>query len=349
MENLKHAEEKLAEYEKKSAELFSKLKEAYHLGDEQPDDIKLGNIFDSDGDEIALEWTERRDIDYADVLVAFQRQFVRLLSSATSGDKDELNTAERREVLVSEARRVRAAREDDIRKAEEVVSAMDEIIAACDEDKPHTNKMQNYIAFTRFVDEEYMLFQALSAAVEKVVKTSPESLTSTDTFSEAVSDEASVIFNAHDYRIKNISELVRNKQGDTESQEMVLHYIIQDIKCAIDFRREQEADRLGIPYFVRGIIRNACFDEEFGRYKYSDYDALKALLASCSNTHELLNGIYKIAIHRKLTQCEWNLQDLLERMENNCSFDNGIRDYIEDNVTDQFRWLSKMIKDFCEC
>ena len=135
MENLKHAEEKLAEYEKKSEELFSKLKEAYHLGDEQPDDIKLGNIFDNDGDEIVLEWSERRDIEYADDLVTLQRQFVKLLDSATADDKNELNTAKRREVLVSEARRAKAAREDDIRKAEEVVAAMDEIIAACEKHK----------------------------------------------------------------------------------------------------------------------------------------------------------------------------------------------------------------------
>ena len=87
MLELKHAEEKLAEYEKKSAELFSALKEAYHLGDENPEEIKIGNVYDSDGDEVVFEWGERRDIEYVDDMVALQRAFVMLLGSASGAGK----------------------------------------------------------------------------------------------------------------------------------------------------------------------------------------------------------------------------------------------------------------------
>ncbi|MBQ9558090.1 MAG: hypothetical protein IJU94_05725 [Clostridia bacterium] len=130
MLEFKHAEEKLAEYEKKSAELFSALKEAYHLGDENPEEIKIGNVYDSDGDEVVFEWGERRDIEYVDDMVALQRAFVMLLGSASGAGKASGVSKERVEALLAEARRIKRKREEDVSKAQEVIAAMDEIIEA---------------------------------------------------------------------------------------------------------------------------------------------------------------------------------------------------------------------------
>ena len=130
MFELERAEEKLAEYEKRSAELFSALKEAYRLGDENTDEIRIGNVYDSDGDEIVFEWGERRDLEYAGDMVALQRAFVALLASASDGEKAPRVSGERAEALVAEAKRIKRKREEDARKAQEVITSMDEIIEA---------------------------------------------------------------------------------------------------------------------------------------------------------------------------------------------------------------------------
>lgn len=130
MLELERAEEKLAEYEKKSAELYSALKETYRLENDDPDDIRIGEVYDSDGDEIVFEWGERRDIEYADDMVALQRAFVALLGLTSGGEKTSQLFKERAEVLVAEAERIKRKRQEDARKAQEVITAMDEIIMA---------------------------------------------------------------------------------------------------------------------------------------------------------------------------------------------------------------------------
>lgn len=130
MLELDHAQEKLAEYEKKSVELYSVLKEAYRLENDDPDDIRIGEVYDSDGDEIVFEWGERRDIEYADDVTAIQRALVALLTSASDGEKASQLFKERAEVLVAEAERIKRKREEDACKAQEVITAMDEVIMA---------------------------------------------------------------------------------------------------------------------------------------------------------------------------------------------------------------------------
>ena len=130
MLELERAEEILAEYEKKNEELYSSLKETYRLENDDPYDIRIGEVYDSDGDEIVFEWGERRDIEYADDMVALQRTLVALLASASDGEKVPRVSDERAEALVAEARRIKRKREEDVRKAQEVITAMDEIIEA---------------------------------------------------------------------------------------------------------------------------------------------------------------------------------------------------------------------------
>jgi len=130
MLELERAEEILAEYEKKNEELYLALKETYRIENDDPDDIRIGEVYDSDGDEIVFEWGERRDIEYAGDMVALQRTLVALLASASDGEKTSQLFKERAEVLVAEAERIKRKRQEDIRKAQEVIAAMDEIIMA---------------------------------------------------------------------------------------------------------------------------------------------------------------------------------------------------------------------------
>lgn len=117
--------------EKKNA-LLLKIKKNYELEDESYEDSESveNAIF---GGDISLEWSEYRDVDYADDVVGCQEKLVRALELLEAGDKKSVHNANKAlEILVNHARMVKKDKEDDIRKAQEVISLMNEIIAMCD-------------------------------------------------------------------------------------------------------------------------------------------------------------------------------------------------------------------------
>ena len=123
MNHLDAAKQKLDALLKNQEALFDEIKENYDLDAE--DSIKDGDI--------ALEWDEQRDVDYADEAVRCQEMLVHALMLLDAGDKKSAHNANRAfETLVHQARKVKKDKEEDINKAQALVSLMDEIISVCD-------------------------------------------------------------------------------------------------------------------------------------------------------------------------------------------------------------------------
>lgn len=132
MNSLETAKERLDSLIKKQEELFLTIKEDYDLDDEDCADAESVQSTINCGD-ITLEWDENRDIDYADDAVRCQQMLVRALELLEVGDKKSTHNANKAfETLVREARRVRKDKEEDVKKAQDVISLMSEIIDVCD-------------------------------------------------------------------------------------------------------------------------------------------------------------------------------------------------------------------------
>lgn len=128
MNSLETANKKLDILAKKKDDLLLRIKDDYDLEDV----TEVGSAID-DG-EVALEWEECREIDYADSSVRCQQMLVDALELLEAGDKKSVHNANKAlETLVREARKIRKERTEDIQKAQEVISLMDEIINVCDD------------------------------------------------------------------------------------------------------------------------------------------------------------------------------------------------------------------------
>lgn len=117
----------------KKDDLLLRIKDDYDFEDESCEDAAAieSTIY---GGEVSLEWEEYREIDYADSSVRCQQMLVHALELLESGDKKSVhNTNKALEILVREARKVRKEKKEDIQKAQEVVSLMNEIINTCDD------------------------------------------------------------------------------------------------------------------------------------------------------------------------------------------------------------------------
>lgn len=132
MNSLETAKERLDLLIKNQVQLLLTIKEDYDLDDEDCEDAESVQSAINCGD-ITLEWDENRDVDYADDAVRCQQRLVRALELLEVGDKKSTHNADKAlEILVREARRVRKDKEEDVKKAQELVSLMDEIISVCD-------------------------------------------------------------------------------------------------------------------------------------------------------------------------------------------------------------------------
>ena len=132
MNSLETAKERLDLLIKNQVQLLLTIKEDYDLDDEDCEDAESVQSAINCGD-ITLEWDENRDVDYADDAVRCQQRLVRALELLEVGDKKSTHNANKAlETLVREARRVRKDKEEDDKKAQELVSLMDEIISVCD-------------------------------------------------------------------------------------------------------------------------------------------------------------------------------------------------------------------------
>lgn len=132
MNSLDTAKERLDLLLQKQEEILLTIKEDYDLDDEACEDAESVQAAIDCGD-ITLEWDENRDVDYADDAVRCQQMLVRALELLEVGDKKSTHNANKAlEILVREARRVRKDKTEDVKKAQEIISLMNEIIDVCD-------------------------------------------------------------------------------------------------------------------------------------------------------------------------------------------------------------------------
>lgn len=128
MTSLEAAKKQLDLLVAKKNDLLLRIKDDYDLEDATDVESAI------DDEDVSLEWEEYREIDYADSSVRCQRMLVDALELLETGDKKSVHNANKAlETLVREARKVRKERTEDIQKAQEVISLMDEIINVCDE------------------------------------------------------------------------------------------------------------------------------------------------------------------------------------------------------------------------
>ncbi len=133
MNPLETAKKKLDLLVEQKNDLLLKIKDDYDLEDESCEDAAAVESAIDDGD-ISLEWEEYREIDYVDSSFRCQQKLVDALELLETGDKKSVHNANKAlETLVRDARKVRKERTEDIQKAQEVISLMDEIINVCDE------------------------------------------------------------------------------------------------------------------------------------------------------------------------------------------------------------------------
>lgn len=136
MEELELAKERLAEIEKNQAELIRDVKKTYGLEDEAYEDYSntYNSFLDLIADEnILVEWSDHRDLDYLEDKLRCQGALVETLESLNADDKKSIHRSKKNlEELVHRARYIKKQRRDDIEKAEEAIRTMDELIAVCD-------------------------------------------------------------------------------------------------------------------------------------------------------------------------------------------------------------------------
>ena len=131
MSSLESAKNKLDELLEIQSELYLGIRENYALDDDCEDATSVEEAIDEG--EIDLEWNDLRDISYVDASVRCQKALVDALELLKKGDKKSIHNANKElEILVGEARRIRKSGKDDLRKAQEIISAMNEIIDVCD-------------------------------------------------------------------------------------------------------------------------------------------------------------------------------------------------------------------------
>ena len=128
MNSLETAKSQLVLLVEKKNDLLLRIKDDYDLEDVTEVESAI------DDEDVSLEWEECREIDYAGSSVRCQQMLVDALELLETGDKKSVHNANKAlETLVREARKIRKERTEDIQKAQEVISLMDEIINVCDD------------------------------------------------------------------------------------------------------------------------------------------------------------------------------------------------------------------------
>ena len=125
-------ENKLQSLTKNREEFLSKVKQNCNLNDEDYWDLEAieSNILSGD---LPLEWADHRDFEYISDMVECQQALIDTLKIAEKGDKKSLHNANKDfEMLVREARHIKRKRLEDVQKAQEAISFMEEIIEICD-------------------------------------------------------------------------------------------------------------------------------------------------------------------------------------------------------------------------
>lgn len=132
MKNFEDALKQFELFKKKQFDLLLEIKDVYDLDDclyEESDSIKE----EIDAGDIELEWFESRDLNYIDDILRCYQMLMDALKLSENGNKRDSHNAEKSlETLMRIAREIKKSANDDIKKAQEVINAMDEIINVCD-------------------------------------------------------------------------------------------------------------------------------------------------------------------------------------------------------------------------
>ena len=118
--------------ERKRDFLFSK-RDIYELDGEdcETEDDILDAIYSGD---VLPEWYDLRDIEYLDSMISGKKLLIRAIELYEKNDLKSLHNANKAfETLVGDLRRIKKEKKEDIKKAQEVIETIDEIINICDE------------------------------------------------------------------------------------------------------------------------------------------------------------------------------------------------------------------------
>ncbi len=133
MNRLDELKEQLDILEERKRDFLLEMKDFYELDEEDyetEEDIQDGMC---NGD-IFPEWYHLRDIEYLDRMIQGKKFLARAIEVYEKGDKKSLHNANKAfEVIVGDLRRIKKEKKEDIKKAQEVIDTIDEIINVCDE------------------------------------------------------------------------------------------------------------------------------------------------------------------------------------------------------------------------
>ena len=131
MKSLDIAKQKLDLCLKDYEKLILEIKDFYDLDNDYDSVESIEDAIDSE--EFSIDWQERREFDYACDMVRCQQMLVDALKLVECGE----NANKEFETLIHEARKAKKEREQDIIKAQQVISLLEEILSECD---THRNK-----------------------------------------------------------------------------------------------------------------------------------------------------------------------------------------------------------------
>ena len=117
-------------------EILQQQKELLVQAEEQRAEIRCSfdNDFDSADEVSASDWSNGRDAAYIEELISCRQLLVEALEMLNSADKKSIHRGSKAlDQVIAAARSVRRARYEDIRKAQEVIDAVDKLIDICDD------------------------------------------------------------------------------------------------------------------------------------------------------------------------------------------------------------------------
>lgn len=135
MNRLSELKEQLDILEERKRDFLLEMKDIYYLDEEdcETEDDILEAIYS--GDILPLpEWQELREIEYLDSMISGKKLLVQAIEIYEKDDQKSLHNANKAfKTLVGNLCGIKKEKKEDIKKAQEVIDTIDEIIKICDE------------------------------------------------------------------------------------------------------------------------------------------------------------------------------------------------------------------------
>ena len=128
MTEIEYAKKRYYELEKRRNDLLMSIADEYYFDGDIEDEDGIDSILEEiHSGDIILSGNDDRDLMYLeDMMLMFEQIIMELNNDVHS------NYSEKRDRIINKALQFKEQRAEDIKKAEEVISAMDEIIAMCE-------------------------------------------------------------------------------------------------------------------------------------------------------------------------------------------------------------------------